>query len=457
VKKKPNIIFMFSDQQRWDTVGCYGQELPVTPNLDNMAAEGVRMENAFTCQPVCGPARSALQTGKYPTETGCYNNGRHLPPYLDTLAKRMIANDYRTGYIGKWHLATGPNDLVPDACPDYETSAVPPYLRGGYEDWLASDVLEFTSHGYDGHMFDVNGDKREFPEGSYRVDAQTDWVLEYLDERPDDEPFFLFLSYIEPHHQNDRHCYEGPHGSPERWGNYKVPGDLVGHDGDWQENFADYLGCCNALDNALGKIRSKLDEKGIKDDTLLIYASDHGSHFKTRNSEYKRDCHDSCLRIPMVAYGPGFTGGKVYDGLTSLMDIPRTLLTAAGDDIPSDWQGISLQDQLDGTETHDVVFAQISESETGRCIRDKRWKYNVRANLELNESAPSTAPVYYEEFLYDLESDPHEQNNLVASEQHVDIRAKLAERLKRAIAQSNEPVPQILPVVEWKQIEAPYS
>jgi len=156
--------------------------------------------------------------------------------------------------------------------------------------------------------------------------------------------------------ENDCNCYQGPHGSPERWGNYKVPGDLAGHAGDWQKNYPDYLGCCNALDGALGRIRSKIEEKGIKEDTLLIYASDHGSHFRTRNSEYKRDCHDSCLRIPMIAYGPGFMGGKVYDGLTSLIDIPRTILAAAGDNTPEDWQGISLQDQLGGTKTHDVVF-----------------------------------------------------------------------------------------------------
>ncbi len=77
---RPNIVFIFSDQQRWDTVGCYGQRLPLTPNLDRMAAEGVRFDNAFTCQPVCGPARACLQTGKYATEVGCHTNHRRLPP-----------------------------------------------------------------------------------------------------------------------------------------------------------------------------------------------------------------------------------------------------------------------------------------------------------------------------------------------------------------------------------------
>jgi arylsulfatase A-like enzyme len=455
---RSNIIFIFSDQQRWDTVGCYGQSLPVTPNLDQMAQEGVRMEHAFTCQPVCGPARAALQTGKYPTEVGCHRNHQHLPADCDTLAKQMRAAGYRTGYIGKWHLASGANPLVPDENPDCRWTPVPPHLRGGYDDWLASDVLEFTSHGYDGHMFDGEGCKRKFPEGRYRVDAQTDWVLDYLDERPTDEPFFLFVSYIEPHHQNDHDCYEGPDGSRERWGNYEVPGDLVGHDGNWEENYPDYLGCCNALDGAVGRIRAKLAEKGIADDTVVIYTSDHGSHFRTRNSEYKRACHEACLRIPMIACGPGFAGGSVYEGLTSLMDIPRTLLKAAGADIPADWQGISLQDQLAGTQAHDEVFAQISEAETGRCIRTHRWKYSVRGVTErVGDFVAPGAAVYHEEFLYDLEKDPHEQVNLVDCDQHAPVRAELARLVKKAMAEAHEPVPEILPATQWPQAEESYD
>jgi uncharacterized sulfatase len=91
-------------------------------------------------------------------------------------------------------------------------------------------------------MFDGNMNRRDFPEGRYRVDALGDWALEYLDTCTGEKPFFLFLSFIEPHHQNDHNCYEGPHGSKERWANYKIPGDLVDTQGDWRENFPDYLG-----------------------------------------------------------------------------------------------------------------------------------------------------------------------------------------------------------------------
>src|SRR3954470_22035307 len=106
-KAPPNIVFIFSDQQRWDTVGCYGQQLPLTPHLDRMAAEGVRFANAFTTQPVCGPTRAVLQTGRYATETGCWRNGIALGLDEPTIAKRLSAVGYEVGYIGKWHLGSG--------------------------------------------------------------------------------------------------------------------------------------------------------------------------------------------------------------------------------------------------------------------------------------------------------------------------------------------------------------
>ena len=216
----PNILFVFSDQQRWDTVGCYGQPLDLTPNLDRMATQGVRFEHAFTCQPVCGPARACLQTGKYATETGCFRNGIALPPAEKTIAHWLSEAGYEVGYIGKWHLASthsmGEQDM------DHRTKPVPPRWRGGYVDyWLASDVLEFTSHSYDGHMFNADMERVPFPQGRYRVDAQTDWVLEYLQTRTGEKSFFLFVSYIEPHHQNDHGHFEGPHGSKERFRDFQ--------------------------------------------------------------------------------------------------------------------------------------------------------------------------------------------------------------------------------------------
>lgn len=439
-----NILFILSDQQRWDTCGCYGQPLDITPDLDRMAGEGVRFENAFTCQPLCGPARSCLQTGRYATENGCHINHRMLPLDEKTIAHFLSENGYEVGYVGKWHLASTGPEGGPD---DFTTKPIPPERRGGYKDfWLASDVLEFTSHGYDGHMFDADMNKRQFPGGRYRVNAMTDWVLEYLQTRSGEKPFFLFVSYLEPHHQNDHGHYEGPRGSKERFKNFHLPGDLVDTEGDWREEYPDYLGCVNSLDQNLGRIREELERLGLQDDTLIIYTSDHGAHFRTRNSEYKRSCHDGCIRIPMVAYGPGFRGGEVIRELVSLVDIPPTILTQAGIQ-PSSVRGHALQTLVDGTarDWPQEVFLQISESHCGRAIRTKKWKYSVRAPHKTGEDPNSD--LYVEDFLYDLENDPHERNNLVDSIEHSETRKNLSETLKGRMAEAGEDVPQIVPRV----------
>ncbi|MGC9318224.1 MAG: sulfatase-like hydrolase/transferase [Armatimonadota bacterium] len=438
---QPNVLFYFSDQQRWDTCGCYGQELDVTPNLDRMAEEGVRFENAFTCQPVCGPARSSLQTGKYPEAVGCWRNNIHLPLDEKTIAHWFSEWGYQVAYVGKWHLASGPEPEL-----NHRDKPVPPEYRGGWKDyWVASDVLEFTSHSYDGHMFRADGSRYEFPEGRYRVDCVTDAALQFLRERDDDRPFFLFISYIEPHHQNDHNRYEGPKGSKERWADYEVPGDLVGTEGDWRENFPDYLGCCHALDRNLQRVRDELADQGIADETVVIYTSDHGSHFRTRNAEYKRACHDGCLRIPMVACGPGFTGGKVLDELVSNIDLAPTLLQIAGIPVPDVYHGRPLQPLVEGAagDWPEEVFAQISESQTGRCVRTRRWTYSV--------SVPEVGPrsdVYFEEYLYDNEKDPHQRTNLVREPDLAEVRAELRERLLRRMAEAGEAEPEIRPAPE---------
>jgi len=452
---KPNIIFFFTDQQRWDTCGCYGQPLEVTPNLDRMAAEGVRFENAFTCQPVCGPARACLQTGKYATESGCYRNNVALPQDEKTIAHWLTEAGYEVGYLGKWHLASGQfgnwykRPAQTDEAPlNHRDEPVPPELRGGYKDfWLASDVLEFTSHSYDGHMFDADMNRREFPPDRYRADAQTDWAIEYLQTRSGRQPFFLFLSFIEPHHQNDHHHYEGPRGSKERFKDFVTPGDLIDTGGNWREEYPDYLGCINSLDYNLGRIREELERLGVADNTLIIFTSDHGSHFCTRNSEYKRCCHDGCIRVPMVVCGPGFAGGRTIDQLVSLIDLPPTVLGAAGVAVPSCMSGRDLRPLVDGDapDWPEEAFLQISENHCGRAIRTREWKYSVRGTEETTRFGCFDSEVYVEDFLYDLEADPHERNNLAADPAYAAVRAELAERLKERMQQAGEPVPEIVP------------
>ena len=440
--EQPNIVFVFSDQQRWDTLGCYGQPLEITPNLDQMAAEGVRFEHAYTCQPVCGPARACIQSGLYATQTGCWRNNIALPLTQRTIAHHLSDAGYEVGYIGKWHLASSGGGGYEEV--NYRTQPVPPERRGGYSDfWIASDVLEFTSHAYDGHMFDADGNKVEFD--GYRVDSQTDMVLDYLSTRDGQRPFFLFVSYIEPHHQNDHGRFEGPHGSKQKYADFVTPGDLAPLPGDWPEEFPDYLGQCDSLDHNLGRIRQRLADLGLTEDTVLIYTSDHGCHFRTRNAEYKRSCHDGCIRIPMIAYGPGFTGGRVISEMASLIDMAPTILTAGGIEAPEAMRGRALQRVVDGAPADwpQEAFLQISESQCGRAVRTDRWTYSITAGPSRADSAE-----YHEDFLYDNEADPHQHTNLIADPAYGDVRGELQARLLRRMEQAAEAAPQVLPAAD---------
>lgn len=442
--KKPNILLYFTDQQRADTLGCYGQTLPISPVLDGLARDGVLFENAFTPQPVCGPCRAVFQTGLYPTRTGVYRNNRALPLDARTTARAFTAHGYETAYVGKWHLASeGALESTPAM--DYHTVAIPPERRGGYEGfWRAADVLEFTSHGYDGYVFDEHMQRVDFT--GYRADCITDFGLEFLDGYNGEKPFFLTISHIEPHHQNDRNHYEGPDGSKERFRDFQLPDDLAALGGDAREEYPDYLGQCRSLDDNLGRLVKKLKEKGLYGSTLIAFVSDHGSHFRTRNQDahkngyddYKRSCHTACLRVPLVLHGPGFLGGKRVKRLVSTVSLSKTLLTAAGMDAGwmdgEDLQRVAKGD-MDGQS--EVVFAQISESRVGRCVRTPDFLYAAYAPGK-HGGEHMDSDEYADDFLYDLQKDPAELNNVVADPAYRDTLLKMRAELLRQLNKAGE-------------------
>lgn len=437
---KPNIIFFFSDQQRFDTVNE-----TVTPNLMSLASDGVQFDNSFTCQPVCGPARACLQTGVYATQCGCYYNGIALPDDIKPLASYFNEAGYETAYVGKWHLAS---DRFPNIGVHCEKTAVPKERQGDYKDWWrAADVLEFTSHGYDGYVFDGEGNQIDFK--GYRADCITDFALEYIDQKTSDKPFFLFLSHIEPHHQNDHHCYEGPKETVPKYRDYPIPDDLSFLPGDYKEMYPDYLAAIDSLDKNVGRLVEKLKEKGLYENTVIVYSSDHGSHFKTRNAEYKRSCHDSATHTPLIIAGGAFSGGEHDDRLVSLIDLPPTFLDLAGIEIPESYMGKSILKMRENKEERDCVFMQISESQCGRAIRTKDYKYSVRAVG--SGWTKHRAKVYFEDYLYDLKKDPIEKDNLIKSPEYKAVRDRLREMVVREMVGAGERKPKILPALRVRK------
>lgn len=435
MSKKPNILVFFTDQQRWDTCGCYGSENDLTPCLDSLAADGVVFDNAVSCQPVCGPARAVIQTGLYATHNGCYRNAIDLPVTDDTLAHRMNNAGYKTGYVGKWHLAgTG-------------IEAVPEELRGGYKDyWMAADLLEFSSGAYSGFVFDKDNNKVSF-ENKYRVEAITDYAIETINSHDPADPLFLMVSYLEPHHQNNLNRYVAPDGYAERYKDAAVPEDLLvldKPDADWRANLADYYGCIRSLDENLQRVVDCLKERGMYDDTVIVFTCDHGSHFRTRNGEYKRSCHEASVHIPLVFHGGAFTGGRRAAQSVSLVDLAPTLCDIAGaDNSGMDGQSFAQMASSDICGWDEDKFIQISESEVARAIRTPKYKYCVTAPHK-DGWKDSFSPVYVESCLYDMENDPHELKNLAGDPAYNEVKAVLKQKLIAKIQEVEHYTPTVV-------------
>ncbi len=426
---RPNVIVFFTDQQRWDTTGVHGNPMRLTPNFDRLALEGTHAFNAFTCQPVCLPARACLQTGRYATQVGCVDNTSPLPTDARTLAHHFSDAGYATGYIGKWHLA------------GMSVAAVPPPERGGYSEWLASNVLEFTSDAYDCVMHDEAGRSVKLP--GYRVDAQTDAAIRFVDRHQAD-PFFLFCSFLEPHFQNSRDDYPAPTGYEDLYNDPWFPADLRALGGTSARHLPGYYGMVKRLDEALGRVLDALKSLGLDRNTVVCFTTDHGCHFKTRNSEYKRSCHDASIRIPLALTGPGFTSGGRLQEMVSLIDVPPTLLDACGLTVPSDMMGRSLLPLTRGQREGwpEDVFVQISEDGVGRAVRTRRWKYSIRA-VPGAAHGNRDADRYAEDCLYDLLADPHELNNIIGKDSHVEVASVMRERLLRHMRRAGETEPKI--------------
>lgn len=431
-----NIVFYFTDQQRADTCGCYGQPLDITPTLDRLAKEGIKFNKAFSPQPVCGPCRAVFQTGLYPTQTGCFRNNIMLPHDVKTVANYFEEAGYETAYIGKWHLASD-GELEQKPRIDHSITAIPLEYRGGYTGfWRTADALECTSHGYNGYVFDEDNNRLDFT--GYRADCITDFGLEFLEKRDVNKPFFMTISHIEPHHQNDHECYEGPKGSKEKYKDFILPKDLEALGGDAAKEYPDYLGACASLDDNLSRLIDKLKEQGIYENTIIVFSADHGSHFRTRNQDerlngyddYKRSGHDACLQVPLVIVGGEFIGGIEVEDLVSTASLPKTFLAMAGIDVGDRMIGENLLSVALKKDTKRVneVFAQISESRVGRIIRTKEYLYGVYApNIGGGDVAASKQ--YADDYLYDMEKDPYQLTNVVEEIEYNQVKEGLKEKL----------------------------
>lgn len=440
-RQKPNIVIYHSDQFRWDFLGANGLNSSTnTPHLDALAAAGTNFNHAVTNQPVCAPSRSVLFTGCYASQTGVWHNGLGLREDLPTIATELRKAGYTANYIGKWHLAPG------SEAAGGGRGYVKAEHRGGFLDlWEASNELEFTTHPYDGTIWDGEGKEITF-QGEYRVDFLTDRAERFLRQKQD-KPFLLVISQLEPHQQNDLQRMVGPKGSAERFMDAFVPEDLRTHPGDWHKQLPDYYGACESIDASVGRVRKVLAEEGLADNTIFVFMSDHGCHFMTRNQEYKRSTHNSSLRVPLLMHGPGFESARQIQEVVGIVDIAPTLLDAASVAVPASMQGTSLlplvQTAGGRAAWPNAQLIQISESMTGRALRTRDWTYCVADPTGMNDQPNSTN--FHEYQMYDQRNDPHELVNLAGRKEYRATAAALCEQLKKQIVASGEPEPEIVP------------
>ena len=435
---RPNIILYLADQWRWDFLGS-GNPSVRTPNIDAMAARGKSFTQAVTNQPVCAPSRSVLFTSRYATETGVWKNGLELRKDLPTLAGELRKAGYTANLIGKWHLALEAEKDGGSAGP------VKAEDRGGFLDlWEGANALEHTSHPYEGTVWDRDNKPITFKD-QYRVDFLTDRAERFLRQKQD-KPFFLFISQLEPHQQNDMGQPIAPKGVAATYANSAAPADLRFFPGTWQAQLPDYYGCIEAIDKSVGRVGKVLEETGQAENTIFVFLSDHGCHFMTRNAEYKRSPHNSSIRVPLIVDGPGFRGKEQVPELIGLIDVAPTLLDAIGVPAPATWKGRSAMPLLNDPAAREHwpnrQLIQISESMTGRALRTPDWTYCV-ADPTGDTKHPAAAS-YTEWQMYDQRADPNELVNLAGRKEYRLKADELREQLKQVMRVAGEPDPQIV-------------
>jgi len=437
MKERPNIVLIMTDTQGVNVVGCYGRPEMKTPNIDALASQGIKFERAYTCCPVCSPARSSIITGNYPHTTGVLANNLPLGANIKTIGERLHDAGWHTVYIGKWHLS-GTDYFDDGRCP---SGWDPKYWYDGrcyLEELTEKERLLWRRELKTPENIHKYGITEEFT-WAHRCSNR---AIEFLSKQNGESPFFLVVSYDEPH---------GPSTCPppfcdmfkdfeyELSENVRDP--LIGkpeHQREWAE-YANlprdrktlknpmYFGCNSFVDYEIGRVLEAVDK--YASDALVIFTSDHGTPLLSHGLSSKGPAmYDETTRIPFIMRWKGhIPKGKVCKYPVSHINIVPTILEAAGLDVPPFLEGKSILSTLFDPEVkpNDYVFMEFTRYEINhdgwggfqpiQCVSDGRYK------LVIN--------LHYTDELYDLERDPQEMINLIDSPQHEEIRDHLHDKI----------------------------
>ncbi len=444
IKNRLNLLWLICDQLRYHSLSSSGDPNINTPNIDRLAAGGVRFTHAISHCPVCIPFRAGLITGQYNHSNGVKLHGDLLEPCYRTIAHAFRKVGYRTSWVGKWHLggAHGIHKLTGKwSGEDYW---VDPKLRGGFEDWFGFNISNhyyktFYSHGDEIKPYRLEG---------YQTDALADRSIQYLSETATKlkQPWFHCVSFEAPHPGLDMNDLSRNPAPPKYEAMFK-PEEIKLRDnvpeGDRnkaREMLTGYYAQIANLDHNVGRILDWLEENDQAKNTLVVFFSDHGEMGGSHGRFHKEIFYDEAIRIPLIIRLPEkIIAGNRYEGIVSGIDIFPTCAGLCKIPIPSEVQGIDHSANLLGMEgaVRNEALIQWYGTRFGyannpfRAIRTRRYTYCVGKDKDFCH-------------LYDNDQDPFQLKNLFRENNILSIQKDLHERLCAAINHSGELIPEFI-------------
>lgn len=482
-KKRPNILFIMTDDHASHAMSCYGSKINKTPNLDRIAKEGVRFDNAFCTNSICAPCRAVILTGKHSHMNGLIDNGKRFDGSQQTFPKLLQKAGYQTAMVGKWHLKTDPT---------------------GFDYW---NVLPGQGNYYNPQMIEM-GERKKYP--GYVTDIITDHCINWLEKRDTTRPFCLMYQHKAPHRNwkpgpkyltmyddvkipepetlfddyktksaaspdqemtVERHLNANdlkltkPNGLDEEqlkaWNEAYEPknkafkeANLQGKDlvrWKYQRYMKDYLRCVASVDDNVGRMLNYLEEKGLAENTLIFYTSDQGFYLGDHGWFDKRFMYEESLRMPLLVRFPNrIKADSVVKEMVQNLDFAPTFLDFAGVDIPSDMQGLSFRKILEGKTPADWRQSIYYHYYEYPAVHMVKRHYGVRtARYKLIH--------FYHDIdaweLYDLKKDPEELNNIYDDSAYAgvvkELKAEL-DRLRKLYGDSDELASQLRPLTKRK-------
>ena len=432
-KKKPmNILVLHTDQWRAQAMGYRGDPNVKTPNIDKFARESANIVNAVSGMPVCTPHRASLLTGQRPLTHGLFMNDVQLDTAAVTIAEVLTNEGYQTGYIGKWHLdGSGRSAFTP-----------PGPRRQGFQYWKALEC----SHDYNNSAY-YSGDspEKKFWDG-YDALAQAKDAQAYLKAHAKDEkPFFLFLSWATPHAPYQT--------APKEYIDMYDPEDIilrpnvpVEMQDKAKKSLAGYYAHCTALDDMLADVLKTLDDMGIRENTVVMFTSDHGDLLGSHNAFKKQQPYEESIRVPMLIDHPGIKSGE-YKALINSYDIMPTLLGLTGVDIPRSVEGYDFSKYLMGQSPLPDTVTMIS------CVQPfGQWNRFQHSGKEYR-GLVSLGYTYTRDLngpwqLFDNIKDPYQMNNLVGNPSFSVLQSDMDVLLALKLKETGD---EFLPGLEYVQ------